>query len=192
MYGICHDAAEAYIIEVFGTDMMSTIRADIDLPGDISLHNYYHDEVIGNTFVSLSHHSGVSLDEIFLGFGRFWIKHLKNGPYFDQLPTTTNLGEYFFQINQMHERLIILLPQLKPPYFEILEQTDNTLEIAYYSTRAGLSAMVIGQISALAEQFGKTAIIEHSKKQDLSNNTPDIFKIKLEVFRTQGSMNASA
>ena len=69
------------------------------------------------------------------------------------------------------------MPDLRPPAFSCENETENSVELIYESSRDGLSPMVIGLLTGLGKRFDKDLKVEQTAfKKD--GNGPDRFFIQ--------------
>ena len=83
-------------------------------------------------------------------------------------------------LDQMHARVMLSFPDLKPPSFRVTDRTDDRLTLHYYSSRPGLAPLVVGLLKGLADRFHTDIEIEHRNEQD-DQGEHDVFDVS---FRT--------
>ena len=116
-------------------------------------------------------------NDLLRGFGRHWIEFTHKTGYGPLMAVSgESVREFLSNLDQMHARIKISMPDLDPPGFDCEARDDGVIEVAYYSSRAGLVPMVVGLLEGLAERFGETITVEHTvAKQNLDE--PDLLEV---------------
>ncbi len=57
----------------------------------------------------------------------------------------SNLWEFLGNLDDLHSRVGLMYPKLKPPSFRCKQISDTSLELHYESERPGLASLVIGR-----------------------------------------------
>ncbi|MFT7537712.1 MAG: hypothetical protein ACI85K_003673, partial [Hyphomicrobiaceae bacterium] len=82
------------------------------------------------------------------------------------------------QLDHLHARLSLLLPELRPPSFTVVSQTAGQTTLHYESERSGLTEFAAGLIEGLANMFAiEVQVSFRGKPQD----TQAIIDIRYEV-----------
>ena len=86
--------------------------------------------------------------------GEYWVTYTADGDYKDIFNMAGNTFVTFLQnLNTLHTRVGAIMPNLNPPSFTCTDIGKNSLRLHYYSTRVGLSSMVIGLLKGLGNRF---------------------------------------
>ena len=72
-----------------------------------------------------------------------------------------SLEEMLANLDQLHTRVRLGMPHLKPPSFRLVRNADGSLTLHYSSERRGLAPCVVGLVKGLAKRFGETVTVEH-------------------------------
>jgi hypothetical protein len=70
------------------------------------------------------------------------------------------MPEVLGQLDALHCRVRLMLPELRPPSFRCTDVTGSSLRLRYYSHRPGLAPMVVGLVEGLAELLDVEASAE--------------------------------
>jgi hypothetical protein len=63
------------------------------------------------------------------------------------------LREFLLNLPDLHTRVALIFPELRPPEFACSEVTANSLRLHYRSTREGLTPFVVGLVEGLGGMF---------------------------------------
>jgi hypothetical protein len=97
---------------------------------------------------------GLTSSEVLQAFGQYWTEFTADqgyGPLLDSAGKT--LPEFLQNLDQLHGRVGMTYPDLKPPEFSCTEVTDHSLTLHYRSIRTGLDDLVIGLLYGLGNRF---------------------------------------
>ncbi len=61
--------------------------------------------------------------------------------------------EFLQNLDNLHARVGLIFPKLKPPKFHCTDVTEESLRLHYRSERAGLAPMIIGLVKGLGKLF---------------------------------------
>ena len=92
--------------------------------------------------------------DILQAFGQYWTEFTAQegyGPLMDAAGST--LPEFLENLDQLHTRVGMMYPDLKPPSFSCSDITENSLTLQYESERDGLDDLVIGLLHGLGTRF---------------------------------------
>jgi len=111
---------------------------------------------------------GMPASEILQAFGEYWTEFTADegyGPLMDAAGST--LPEFLGNLDQLHTRVGMMYPDLKPPSFICSEITEDSLMLHYKSERDGLDDLVIGLLRGLGRRFQVDVKVEQvSSKSD--------------------------
>ena len=74
------------------------------------------------------------------------------------------LREFLENLDSLHARVALTMPQLRPPRFRLIPVDDSTMTLQYHSTRQGLAPMVVGLLKGLAIRFKTPIDISHASR----------------------------
>ena len=155
MYGLVNKAVQDLIVTQFGNDKWEEIKrkADIGVESFISM-NPYPDEVTYNLIRAASEVLGLPPDEILEAFGEYWTVYTAREGYGEMLKLAgDSFVEFLQNLDNLHARVGLIFPKLKPPKFHCTDVTEESLRLHYRSERAGLAPMIIGLVKGLGKLF---------------------------------------
>ena len=158
MYGMVNHGIQSLIISKFGQKDWDEIcqlagQTDTDFESMIT----YPDTVTYDLVGAISKKYNLPAEEVLKLFGDYWVDYSSEtviGKLFDF--SGHEIMEFLESLNEMHERIKMSMPHLKPPVFEFEEVEDNTHLLHYSSDREGLEPMVIGLLEGLGRKHNVT------------------------------------
>jgi hypothetical protein len=178
MYGLINRAVKGLVTEQFGIDAWNRIRsrAGVQEEDFISMESY-DDSVTYDLVAAASEELGLSAETILEAFGSYWVEYTAVEGYGELLDSAgKTLPEFLANLDQMHARVKLAFPDLKPPRFRISDSTDSGLTLHYFSHRPGLSALVTGLVKGLASRFGREVEVTPFRTGE-GEEAHDAFKI---------------
>ena len=169
MYGMVNKALEDLVCSRYGQDTWETIKRDagVDIDVFISMDGY-PDDVTYKLVGAASAVLGQSAEEVLKAFGEYWVLYTAKEGYGEVLKMAGDTLPVFLQnLDNLHARMGLIFPRLKPPSFRCTDIREDSLRLHYHSTRPGLAPFVIGLVTGLAVRF-KTEIDitqTHSRSQ---------------------------
>ncbi len=169
MHGLVNQGIHDLAVQLGGEQLWLDIRAaaGVDVDNFIGMDNYSDDmtyQLVHGASVVL----GLSESDVLQAFGKHWVMYTGRrgyGPIFDTMGPT--LPEFLANLDGMHTRLSLSMPELRPPSFVCEQRTDQLLRLEYWSDRPGLAPMALGLLSGLGELFEVTLSVTHTiKKSD--------------------------
>lgn len=157
MYGMVNHGIQSLIVEKFGDADWQDISAKAGLKDEkFEGMLTYPDEITYKLVGIISEKYDLSPEAVLKIFGDYWVDY----------SSTTNIGqlmrfggqslaERLSSLDEMHDRVKMSMPHLKPPSFEFEEGEGNEHKLHYASDREGLEHMVIGLIEGLARETGE-------------------------------------
>jgi hypothetical protein len=157
MYGLVNQGVESFVKQTFGPAEWADLCARAGLAGQhFETMISYPDDVTYRLVTAICEKHGMPAAEVLEGFGDFWVDFASEthvgriidfgGPsLFDRLAA----------LDEMHERIRMGMPHLRPPEFEFEDLGGGTARLHYASRREGLEAMVIGLVKGLARDTGE-------------------------------------
>jgi len=157
MYGLINRAVKGLVTEQFGSEAWDRIRvrAGVEEEDFISMESY-DDSVTYDLVAAATEELGLDASTILEAFGGYWVEYTAVEGYGELLNSVGDtLPEFLSNLDQMHARVKMAFPDLKPPRFRVADETDAGLVLHYYSHRPGLGPLVVGLVKGLAERFGR-------------------------------------
>ena len=95
-------------------------------------------------------------DALLRAFGEHWTLYTGREGYGALLSDAgSTLQEVLSNLDDLHTRVGLMYPQLRPPSFRCTDVSPQQLVLHYYSSRTGLAPMVIGLVEGLGKRFGQ-------------------------------------
>ena len=181
MYGMVNEGIRTFIESNFGAEAWDSICGDADIEvTQFDRLGSYDDAVTYSLVGAVAKHTELSPEKVLKVFGEYWVDYAGQSGFGKLLKLSgKNFVERVQNLDDMHERILLTMPNLKPPSFELEEVGENTYDLSYYSTRPGLSSMVIGLLHGLAEQTGEEITVEQTQERS-DQSDPDVFRIVLK------------
>lgn len=181
MYGLVNKAIEDMVCNRFGEETWETIKqkAEVDEDAFISMEAY-PDDLTHRLVRAASEVLLMSPQEILQAFGEYWVLYTAKEGYGEVMDMAgDNLPEFLQNLDNLHARVGISFPQLKPPSFNCTHIQEDSLHLHYHSTRQGLAPMVIGLIEGLGKRFNTEVEITQESSRDQGADG-DEFSIKFK------------
>lgn len=178
MYGLINRAVKGLVIEQFGADAWNRIRvrAGIDQEDFISMESY-DDAVTYDLVAAATEELGLEASVILEAFGGYWVHYTAVEGYGELLDSVgDSLPEFLANLDQMHARVKMAFPDLKPPRFRVSDETDAGLVLHYFSHRPGLAPLVVGLVKGLAERFDRPVEVV-SMREGQGDEEHDAFRV---------------
>ncbi|MCY7383930.1 MAG: heme NO-binding domain-containing protein [Microcoleus sp. CAN_BIN18] len=178
MYGLVNKAIEEMVCSRFGEETWETIKekADVDIDFFMTMEAY-PDDLTHRLVHSASEVLGISADDILQAFGEYWVIYTASEGYAQILDLAgDNLREFLGNLDNLHARVGLNFPQLQPPSFRCTDNSENSMELHYYSHRQGLAPMVKGLLKGLACRFHTEVEIEQTSDRTQGADR-DVFSI---------------
>ena len=166
MHGLVNQGIHDLAVQLGGEQLWGDIRAaaGVEVDNFIGMDNYL-DDVTYRLVQGASSVLGISQSDVLHAFGKHWILYTARrgyGPIFDTMGRT--LPEFLANLDAMHARLSLSMPELRPPSLVCEQRTDQQLRLEYWSDRPGLAPMVLGLLSGLGELFEVSLSVTHTVK----------------------------
>ncbi|MBO3463929.1 heme NO-binding domain-containing protein [Aetokthonos hydrillicola Thurmond2011] len=179
MYGLVNKAIQDMICKYHSEEIWETIKQKAGLE-DIDFFigmDGYSDDVTYRLVEAACEVLNMQADEILQAFGEYWVTYTAEEGYGDLLASAGNsLPEFLDNLDQLHARVGLSLPELRPPSFGCEHTSEKSMKLNYQSTRQGLSPMVIGLLHGLGKRFQtKVNVTQTSFRQQGASH--DIFSI---------------
>ncbi|MEQ9440733.1 MAG: heme NO-binding domain-containing protein [Cyclobacteriaceae bacterium] len=155
MYGIVNKAIQGLVTENFGEPTWHQVKEKSGIKEDLFLSSEsYPDSMTYELAGAASEVLGISLREVLIAFGEYWILKTGKESYGALMQAGgSNLKEFFINLPNFHSRVMLMYPKLSPPEFQVSSVQDNSLHLHYYSHREGLEDFVHGLILGLGKLF---------------------------------------
>ncbi len=179
MYGLVNKAVQDYLTSKFGEAVWNTVRSKAGFQdAEFVPLQQYPDELTFKLVGAACEATGADAARLVEEIGAFWVAFTGQqgyGSLMDQLGAT--FPEALANLDAMHVRVALMMPNLKPPSFRVLEQSDRRLMLAYISKRQGLVPMVIGLVKGLGRKYGLEPAVTLQKAREPGGDT-DVFEVR--------------
>jgi hypothetical protein len=165
MYGLVNQAIEDLVRSNQGDATWEVIkqRAGLQTEAFLSMEEY-PDEVTHRLVQAAAEILNTPSEEFLRAFGEYWVLYTAKKGYGEMLTAAgETLPEFLQNLDTLHTRVGVIMPNLQPPSFGCTEVSDNSLHLHYYSHREGLAPMVIGLVQGLGKMFGTETEVQHIK-----------------------------
>jgi hypothetical protein len=161
MYGMVNQAIEAMVTEKFGAEQWERVkaRAGVDEPTFVAMKQY-PDSVTYALAGAVAEVLELPLPGVLRAFGVYWIEYARRGPW-GKIMMAAGHGTYelLAALDQMHARIAVSFPELRPPSFRV-EPRDGGVLLEYRSERPGLSPFVIGLVEGIGTLYDERVEVE--------------------------------
>lgn len=181
MYGLVNLGVRDMVVDAGGEELWTQVRTKAGiLDDDFQSMQSYDDSVTMSLVNAASETLSTPADVLLRGFGYHWIGYTSREGYGPLLDVTgASLVEFLNNLDRMHARIAISMPELHPPVFSCRQLDHDVLEIEYTSTREGLAPMVIGLLEGLAERFNERVVVTQTQVRP-APDAPDVFEVRFE------------
>lgn len=167
MYGMVNQALEAMIKETAGPEAWAriTARAGIDEPAFVAMKQY-PDSVTYALAGAAAEELGMPLPKALHAFGVYWVSYADRGPWGKLMHASGgNTYELLAALDEMHARIALSFPELRPPSFGVERAQDGVL-VEYRSDRPGLAPFVVGLIEGLGRLYRERVEVRQVDSRD--------------------------
>ena len=165
MYGLVNKAVVDLVVNKFGHDTWTAIKnkAGVDIDVFISMDGY-PDDLTYRLVGAASEVLKIPPEAVLEAFGEYWVLYTAQegyGPLLDAAGNT--LREFLENLDALHARVALTMPELKPPRFRLVPIDDSKMLLEYHSLREGLAPMVVGLLKGLSVRFNTPIEISHAR-----------------------------
>lgn len=167
MYGLVNKAVVDLVVSKFGQETWDAIKkkAEVDIDVFVSM-DAYPDDLTYRLVGAASEVLKIPPEAVLEAFGEWWVLYTAAegyGPMLDASGKT--LREFLENLDALHARVALTMPQLRPPRFRLVPVDDKTMTLEYHSSRQGLAPMVVGLLKGLAIRFNTPIDIAHASRE---------------------------
>lgn len=167
MHGTINRGLQAYVCEIFGTE----IWEDTCNRAGLSSFNFetmltYDDDITDSVLEGLTIVLGRDRSDLLEDFGTFVVsestlqsvrKLLRFGG--------ENYVEFLHSLEDVHDRAKIALPDLDVPQFELVVRSETDFVLNYRFEKLGMGAVFLGLLRGMADDYGALILIDHIPKR---------------------------
>ncbi len=179
MYGLINKAVRGLVFDQFGEDAWRRIRLAAGVTDDDFIAMDDYDDTITYALVqAASSELSLEPEQVLQAFGEYWVDYVADENYGHLMQTAgQTFPEFLSNLDQMHARVKLTFPNLQPPSFSVTDETDDSLHLHYFSSRAGLAPLVVGLLHGLGRRF-ETEVEVESGREGEGSNAHDVFYVK--------------
>lgn len=167
MYGLVNQSIESYIRMTHGEAVWAAVRRAAGVEVEFVGLAPYPDEISAALLQAASAHLGLPVADLLRGIGHHFIRYTSTEGYGNLLKTSgRTFLELVQQLDQLHSRVGLIFPELRPPSFYCTSVTDSTLCLHYISSRPGLAPMVVGLLEGLGELYATDVRVVQTARRD--------------------------
>jgi hypothetical protein len=161
MYGMVNKAIEDLVTTRFGAAAWAQVKQRAGVEHEVILSmDPYPDDLTYRLVDAASEVLDLPADTVLEAFGEHWTLYTAQEGYGEMLRLSGDtLLEFLHNLDELHARVGLIFPQLRPPSFRCTHLTGHSLHLHYYSQRQGLAPMVFGLIKGLGAMFGTPTTI---------------------------------
>lgn len=167
MYGMVNQAVRELVIGKFGEESWNRVCTEADLTEtDFSSLRKYPDDVTYRLVAAASKVLDMPAETVLEAFGESWTDYAKRTSFSRLLSFGgKTFQEFVDNLDQMHAKIKLSLPELAPPMFRTSDTSENGFRLHYYSTRPGLAPLVKGMLRGVAKLYDVTIDIRLDKSR---------------------------
>ena len=165
MYGLVNKAIEDMVRRDHGDETWERVRAEagVKTPAFLSTADY-EDRVTYDLVAAASRLLEIDPGALLADFGKFWVLETAPKGYSDLLDAAgSDMRTFLLNLPDLHSRIMLILPNLKPPEFDIVEMGEHEAVLSYRSHRPGLQPFVVGLFHGLGQRFGHQVKVSTEK-----------------------------
>lgn len=158
MYGMVNQGIRAFIVENFSEETWNDLCVKAGLKErEFESMLTYPDKITYDLVGAISDTFKMKPQDVLSKFGNYWVNYSSSSQIGQVLRFGgSSLIERLSTLDEMHQRVQMSMPHLKPPSFEFELGPDNVHKLHYASERENLEFMVIGLVHGLAKECGET------------------------------------
>ncbi len=166
MYGLVHDFFRAFVSDKMSEERWNDLLSECELDDrDFVSMQAYDDDVTYKLLLTGARYLETDPAEMLHDFGVYWVNRADASEWYVKLLDAggNSLPELLTNLDQLHGRVRAQLPKLRPPSFQCLDISDESLRVRYYSEREGLTTLVQGLLIGIGRRFGTEVEVEIEK-----------------------------
>ena len=172
MYGLVNRAVHQMVTSHFDEATWERVRTRAGVgPEPFASMQAYDDDVTFRLVGAASDELGIEPDAVLEAFGEYWTVFTATEGYGSIMKLAgDNLPEFLANLDEMHARVGMSFPELRPPSFRCTQLSDSQLKLEYRSERDGLTALVVGLLRGLGTRFGTPVEVEIVERKSEGNS----------------------
>lgn len=168
MYGLVNQAIKDMICDRYGEQTWQIVQQKAEVKIDFfSSMESYPDDMTHRLVKAVGEVLNLSSAEVMQAFGKYWVCYTAREGYGEILDLAGDtLPEFLENLDELHARVGVIFPHLRPPSFDCQDRTENSLTLYYSSHRQGLAPMVIGLLNGLGDRFETEVKVEQTQSRE--------------------------
>lgn len=168
MYGLVNNSIASLVCKQFGENVWERVQQRAGLELELFVSNQsYPDEHTYQLVGAACEELGLEAADFLKRLGEHWVLCTAAESYGDLLTAGgSSLSEFLENLPDFHTRIVMIMPALCPPRFEVSHRTEKSLRLHYHSSRTGLAPFVCGLLDGLAQRFHEDVVVTHVAKRD--------------------------
>jgi hypothetical protein len=156
------------VVGAHGEDTWRQICAEAGVSDtEFNAMHQYADAVTYNLVGAASNVLGAPAETLLEQFGEYWTDFAQNTDFARLIKFGgRSLVDFAQNLDTMHAKIKVSLPELTPPSFRCTDITDRGFRLHYYSPRAGLAPLVIGMFKGIAKLYATPIQMRHDRTRD--------------------------
>ncbi|MEM1415832.1 MAG: heme NO-binding domain-containing protein [Myxococcota bacterium] len=163
MYGLVNKAIQDFVTREHGPEAWERIRvaAEVDVLEFVCM-SPYPDDLTYRLVAAAADELAQPAETVLEGFGEYWIRFSAEEGYGELMHMWgSSLEEFLGHMNDLHARISMVFPELRPPRIRCEALSDDMLALHYESDRPGLAPFVTGLLRGLGKRFGRALQVHH-------------------------------
>lgn len=161
MYGLVNQAIQELVTRKAGEAGWRRVREDAGVADEVFIGaEPYPDELTARLVAGAARALEVEPGAFLVSLGEHWVLETALKHYGPLMRAGGDSMQTFLEhLPQLHTRVGLMLPALRPPGFRISERRERALRLHYSSGREGLEPFVRGLLRGLAVHFGVNLVL---------------------------------
>lgn len=180
MYGMVNKALRDMVQATYGEQMWEAIARGAGLSDDLFLSmSQYSDDLTYTLVRAASEVLRTPAEQLLQDFGSYWVNYTAREGYGELMQVSgSSIWEFLENLDNLHARVGLSFPSLKPPSFRCSQKTPASVHLHYRSGRPGLAHLVIGLLRGLGERFlTPVEVVQLHQRQSAADE--DVFLVRL-------------
>lgn len=165
MHGMINRGLQSFVIAIYGAQAWDDVR---ELSG-LQLLSFetmlsYDDMLTEQILDAITEITGRDRYALLEDFGTFIVSEHSSPSVLKLLRLGgENYTEFLYSLEDIHDRLSIVLPDLDVPQLDLEECAPDRFKLHYRFDKLGYSTVFLGLLRAMADDYGSFVLIEHEK-----------------------------